>query len=104
MVVSILYQKRGERYRRDVRLIVRQQQLRLRLTGRLGIKIIADPPDNRRRDLDNILKVPLDALTHAGLLIDDEQFDEIYIVRGVSVPDGRLGVKIYEITGGNNGA
>ena len=96
--------KARERYRRDVRLIVRQQQLRLRLTGRLGIKIIADPPDNRRRDLDNILKVPLDALTHAGLLIDDEQFDEIYIVRGVSVPDGRLGVKIYEITGGNNGA
>ncbi|EOO2180590.1 hypothetical protein EHX20_RS27060, partial [Escherichia coli] len=25
---------------------------------------------------------PLDALTHAGLLIDDEQFDEINIVRG----------------------
>ncbi|EOJ5448503.1 hypothetical protein EIJ10_RS27525, partial [Escherichia coli] len=24
----------------------------------------------------------LDALTHAGLLIDDEQFDEINIVRG----------------------
>ncbi|EOO4515428.1 hypothetical protein ACSIMR_005209, partial [Escherichia coli] len=31
---------------------------------------------------DNILKAPLDALTHAGLLIDDEQFDEINIVRG----------------------
>ncbi|EON2696217.1 hypothetical protein ACLKRF_005167, partial [Escherichia coli] len=25
---------------------------------------------------------PLDVLTHAGLLIDDEQFDEINIVRG----------------------
>ncbi|EGM8635893.1 RusA family crossover junction endodeoxyribonuclease, partial [Escherichia coli] len=35
-----------------------------------------------RRDLDNILKAPLDALTHAGLLMDDEQFDEINIVRG----------------------
>ncbi|EEC8945905.1 RusA family crossover junction endodeoxyribonuclease, partial [Escherichia coli] len=49
------------------------------------------------RDLDNILKAPLDALTHAGLLIDDEQFDEINIVRGQLVSGGRLGVKIYKI-------
>ena len=84
-------------------LIVRQQRLKLNLSGRLAIKIIAEPPDKRRRDLDNILKAPLDALTHAGLLIDDEQFDEINIVRGLPVPGGRLGVKIYEITGGNDG-
>ncbi|WP_042052000.1 RusA family crossover junction endodeoxyribonuclease, partial [Escherichia coli] len=69
--------KVGERYRRDVALIVRQQRLKLNLSGRLAIKVIAEPPDKRRRDLDNILKAPLDALTHAGLLIDDEQFDEI---------------------------
>ena len=84
-------------------LIVRQQRLKLNLSGRLAIKIIAEPPDKRRRDLDNILKAPLDALTHAGLLIDDEQFDEIN-VRGQTVPGGRLGVKIYELTGGNDGA
>ncbi len=89
--------KAGERYRRDVALIVRQQRLKLNLSGRLAIKITAEPPDKRRRDLDNILKAPLDALTHAGLLIDDEQFDEINIVRGQVVPGGRLGVKIYEI-------
>ncbi|EFX11908.1 hypothetical protein ECO9389_10344, partial [Escherichia coli O157:H- str. 493-89] len=46
----------GERYRRDVALIVRQQRLKLNLSGRLAIKIIAEPPDKRRRDLDNILK------------------------------------------------
>ncbi|WP_435781508.1 RusA family crossover junction endodeoxyribonuclease, partial [Escherichia coli] len=50
-----------------------------------------------RRDLDNILKAPLDALTHAGLLMDDEQFDEINIVRAQPVSGGRLGVKIYPI-------
>ncbi|ENY3616518.1 RusA family crossover junction endodeoxyribonuclease [Escherichia coli O8:H49] len=89
--------KAGERYRRDVALIVRQQRLKLNLSGRLAIKIIAEPPDKRRRDLDNILKAPLDALTHAGLLIDDEQFDEINIVRGQLVPGGRLGIKITEL-------
>ncbi|MGT9156927.1 hypothetical protein ACVWBI_23985, partial [Escherichia coli] len=38
-----------------------------------------------------------DALTHAGVLMDDEQFDEINIVRGQPVSGGRLGVKIYPI-------
>ncbi|ELW18056.1 RusA family crossover junction endodeoxyribonuclease [Escherichia coli] len=88
--------KAGERYRRDVALIVRQQRLKLNLSGRLVIKIIAEPPDKRRRDLDNILKAPLDE-PHAGLLIDDEQFDEINIVRGQLVPGERLGIKITEL-------
>ncbi|EGW70928.1 crossover junction endodeoxyribonuclease rusA, partial [Escherichia coli O91:H21 str. B2F1] len=83
-----LYQKPGSGYRRAVALIVRQQRLKLSLSGRLAIKIIAEPPDKRRRDLDNILKAPLDALTHAGLLMDDEQFDEINIVRGQPVSGG----------------
>ena len=74
----------GKRYRRAVALIVRQQRLKLSLSGRLAIKVIAEPPDKRRRDLDNILKAPL-------------EFDEINIVRGQPVSGGRLGVKIYPI-------
>ncbi|MBB7296097.1 RusA family crossover junction endodeoxyribonuclease, partial [Escherichia coli] len=80
----------------------RQQRLKLNLSGRLAIRIIAELPDKRRRDLDNILKAPLDALTHAGLLIDDEQFDEINIVRGLPVCGGRLGVSIFVIRGCND--
>ena len=95
----------GKRYRRAVALIVRQQRLKLSLSGRLAIKVIAEPPDKRRRDLDNILKAPLDALTHAGVLMDDEQFDEIndrlekcsLKAIGQPVSGGRLGVKIYPI-------
>ena len=71
----------GKRYRRAVALIVRQQRLKLSLSGRLAIKV----------------KAPLDALTHAGVLMDDEQFDEINIVRGQPVSGGRMGVKIYPI-------
>ncbi len=78
-------------------LATSQQRLKLSLSGRLAIKIIAEPPDKRRRDPDNILKAPLDALTHARLLMDDEQFDEINIVRAQPVSGGRLGVKIYPI-------
>lgn len=89
--------KVGERYRRDVALIVRQQRLKLNLSGRLAIKIIAEPPDKRRRDLDNILKGLLDSLIHAGFAEDDEQFDDIRVIRGVKVPGGRLGIKITEL-------
>ncbi|ELM7887852.1 TPA: RusA family crossover junction endodeoxyribonuclease [Escherichia coli] len=62
----------GKRYCRDVALVVSQQRLKLNLSEKLAIRIIVEPPDKRRRDLDNLLKAPLDALTHAGLLIDDE--------------------------------
>ncbi|ELO2864204.1 hypothetical protein RZE49_005203, partial [Escherichia coli] len=48
------------------------------------------------------LKALLDALTHAGLLIDDEQFDEINIVHGLPVCGGRLGVNIFVIRGCND--
>ncbi|HBA7687059.1 TPA: RusA family crossover junction endodeoxyribonuclease, partial [Escherichia coli] len=55
--------KAGERYRHDVALIVRQQRLKLNLSEKLAIRIIVKPPDKCRRDLDNLLKAPLDALT-----------------------------------------
>lgn len=50
--------------------------------GRLALTIHACPPDRRRRDLDNLLKAPLDAMGHAGLYVDDSQIDSIHIVRG----------------------
>ncbi|EQA8334359.1 RusA family crossover junction endodeoxyribonuclease [Escherichia coli] len=58
---------------------------------------ISEEGKRYRRDLDNILKAPLDALTHAGLLMDDEQFDEINIVRGQPVSGGRLEIRITEV-------
>lgn len=51
------------------------------LDGRLSVTVLAIMPDRRRRDLDNILKALFDALTHAGVWLDDEQIDEITIRR-----------------------
>ena len=51
------------------------------LTGRLGIVIYAFPPDRRNRDLDNLLKQPLDALQHAGIYCNDGQIDQLMIRR-----------------------
>jgi crossover junction endodeoxyribonuclease RusA len=52
----------------------------------------AFPPDARRRGLDNLLKAPLDGLQHAGVVVDDSQFDALSIKRMQSVAgelDGR---------------
>lgn len=51
------------------------------LEGRLRVHLLACPPDRRRRDLDNVAKAILDALTHAGVWNDDEQIDVLRIER-----------------------
>ena len=52
------------------------------------------PPDRRKRDIDGYLKALLDSLTHAGVWLDDEQVDSIYITRGEVVKGGKAVVEI----------
>lgn len=50
-------------------------------TDRARVTIHAWMPDARRRDIDNLLKAALDVLTHSGLWQDDEQIDDLHIIR-----------------------
>ena len=68
-----------------------------RLSGRLSVKILVNPPDRRHRDIDNLTKVPLDALTHAGVWDDDSQIDELYIRRNAVTAGGSITIQIDEI-------
>lgn len=43
----------------------------LKLAGPLQLEILAAPPDLRARDDDNLLKVVKDAITKAGVWVDD---------------------------------
>ena len=88
---------KGHKNLTAVQQITPQLTLHISTKPRLRIKVIADVPDSRRRDLDNILKGLLDSLIHAGFAEDDEQFDDIRVIRGVKVPGGRLGIKITEL-------
>lgn len=49
--------------------------------AKVRVSIDAWVPDNRRRDVDNLLKAPLDALCHAGIYDDDSQIWELSIRR-----------------------
>jgi len=66
------------------------------LTGRLSLTLYAYPPDQRKRDLDNMLKQTLDALQHAGIFKDDSQIDRILIERKKRVEGGSMLVSITE--------
>jgi crossover junction endodeoxyribonuclease RusA len=67
------------------------------LLGRLQVKITATMPDRRRRDIDNINKAALDALGYAGVFGDDEQIDDLHVLRGEVMKPGCLEVEIKEI-------
>lgn len=60
--------------------------------GRHRVRILVDafPPDNRRRDLDNIGKCLLDAVMHAGVFEDDSQVDELTLRRKPAVKGGTV--------------
>ena len=67
------------------------------LKNRVSLKIQAFPPDKRIRDLDNLLKVFIDALERANFFLDDSQIDCIYIERQQVIPNGKMIVNIEEI-------
>jgi crossover junction endodeoxyribonuclease RusA len=92
MVVS----EEARKYIDDITILALTWQIKTFKT-RLSLKIAAYPPDRRVRDIDNILKIAIDSLQHAGIYEDDSQIDRIYIERGISNPPGHMDILIEEI-------
>jgi len=66
------------------------------MTGRLAVAIEVFPPDQRRRDLDNLLKAIGDSLQHGGAFPDDSQIVWLLIEKAQVVPNGKVMVRITE--------
>lgn len=49
--------------------------------ARINLVVMLHAPDKRVRDIDNIAKPLLDALTQAGVFQDDGQVDRLLIIR-----------------------
>lgn len=77
-----LISETGRKYRTAVAEQVLVQRAAKHLMGRITVQMTAHVPDKRRRDLDNLLKPLLDALTHAGVWGDDSQIDKLLVERG----------------------
>lgn len=86
---------KGKQFRAAV---CRIEGLPQNLQGRLAVTIWACPPDRRSRDLDNHLKSLLDAMEHAGVYENDSQIDSLSIHRVGVEQDGRMIVRIEELT------
>lgn len=89
-----LISQEGREYRRAVGAAVGLVRGRQGLTERLVVMVEANPPDRRRRDLDNLLKPLLDSLMHAGVYEDDSQIDDLRIMRGPVTRGGRVLVTV----------
>ena len=63
------------------------------IPGRVAVALVAHPPDRRRRDLDNLVKIVLDSLKGAAFG-DDHLIDRISIERGDVEPGGLIRVRI----------
>lgn len=91
--------KEGKDYKRSVAQLVMMARSRDEaplepLPGRVRYTVTLFPPDRRRRDISNTIKVLEDALTTAGVWIDDEQVDELTIRRAQVAKGGRAIVEV----------
>ncbi|AOE41243.1 endodeoxyribonuclease [Pantoea agglomerans] len=87
----------GEAFRSEVIWQIMKARLNIGITARLKVDIVANMPDARRRDLDNLPKALFDALTHAGFMVDDSQIDDFRVRRGERVKGGALVVRVTEL-------
>lgn len=67
------------------------------LKGRVAMFVAIHPADRRGQDLDNRAKSLQDALTHAGVWMDDEQIDDLHLVRREVIKGGQVRVVITEL-------
>lgn len=65
--------------------------------AKLRITMVLRPRDKRKIDIDNRIKAVLDSLQDAGLFDDDYQIDELTIMRGEPIKDGKLIAMIEQI-------
>tara|TARA_R100001594_G_scaffold133587_1_gene174357 strand:+ start:245 stop:532 length:288 start_codon:yes stop_codon:yes gene_type:complete len=94
----VVKKKVAKDFAKEVQVIVRRKGFEGFGKTPVAVAIQAFPPDRRRRDLDNIQKVLLDALQTAGCFDDDSQINHLEIHRGPATDgDGHVNVEIRGI-------
>ena len=96
----MLISEKGRTFRANAIAAV-YEQLRRRpkaITEKVSVVIKMYPPSKRRMDIDNYLKAPFDALTHANIWKDDDQVTHVDMQWCEVVKGGRfeITISIYE--------
>jgi crossover junction endodeoxyribonuclease RusA len=77
-----LLSREGRTYREAAVLAVMKARVQGFGRRKCRVSIVAHMPDARRRDLDNLLKASLDALTAARVFEDDSQVVRLLVEHG----------------------
>jgi crossover junction endodeoxyribonuclease RusA len=88
-----LISREGRRFRERVVAILAALRVEP-LAGPLAVEVEVFPPDQRRRDLDNVQKALLDALQHGGAYADDSQIVWLALAKREPVAGGKTLVRI----------
>lgn len=89
--------KKGKAYKQEVLEIVADMHPdHVIMEGRLEVAIDVYPPDRRKRDLDNCLKIVLDSLEKL-VYTNDNQIDNIRLRRQAVTKPGYIEIYILEI-------
>ncbi|AKA37724.1 RusA family crossover junction endodeoxyribonuclease [Yersinia ruckeri] len=93
-----LISAKGRQFRTEALACVLEQLRRVPkiITEPVSVAIVFYPPNLIRRDLDNFLKAPLDALTHAGVWADDSQVKKLTMEWGPVTKGGKVDIQIRE--------
>ena len=93
----VLISRDGRRYREIVTSLVKQTAFKP-FQDKIALYAVFYPPDNRRRDLDNVGgKVLLDSLQAAGLFKDDSQIKRIHLEMHEPLAGGMCFVKLEDL-------
>ncbi|MCB5319109.1 RusA family crossover junction endodeoxyribonuclease [Yersinia massiliensis] len=90
---------KGRKFRSEALACIIEQLRRMpkTITEPVAVTIVLYPPNRACRDLDNFLKAPLDALTHAGVWADDSQVKKLLIEWGPVIKEGKIEIHISEV-------
>ena len=89
--------KLNHKVREYRRRVAREVKIPGHLAGRLWMTVEAFPPRKNSADLDNLYKVALDSMQHAGFFSNDAAIDRLEIVRKGVKKGGLLVVTVRTI-------
>ncbi|MGO2304349.1 MAG: RusA family crossover junction endodeoxyribonuclease [Providencia sp.] len=92
----MLLSESGRKFRTNAVAAVYDQLRKIpkAITEDVSVIVKMYPPTKQRRDIDNYLKAPFDALTHAGIWSDDAQVKHADITWCEVVKGGRFEITI----------
>ncbi|EML0361574.1 MULTISPECIES: RusA family crossover junction endodeoxyribonuclease [Providencia] len=91
-----LISEKGRKFRGSAIVAIYEQLRRkpIAITEPVTVKVKMYPPTNHKRDIDNYLKAPFDALTHANIWKDDGQVKRVEMEWCEVVKGGRFEITI----------